>query len=143
MVATAPGRTAARYTICRDPWWVPLLVLFGATRKRSYVAVDDEWVEVRFGFFWRRFPRAHVVGARTVRRGGGYDIGWHTNLLGAVMINGSLKGLVELRLGPPERFRLLFVPVRCSRLYLSLEDPGGFLRALTEGGRLSRLIALS
>jgi hypothetical protein len=142
MVATIPGRTAVRYTIRRDPWWVPLLVLFGATRQRSYVAVDDEWIRVRFGFFAMRVPRAHVLGARGVRGHWLSGIGWHTNFVSALVVNGSLAGMVELRLAPPQHIRLLIVPVRCSRLYLSLEDPGGFLRSLAEGGSLNRLGAL-
>ncbi len=142
MVATTPGRTAARYTIRRDPWWAPLLVLFGATRKRSYVVLDDEWVRVRFGFFALRVPRAHVVGARRVRGYWLYGIGWHTNLVSALMLNGSLAGMVELRLAPPQHLRLLIIPVRCSRLYLSLEDPGGFLRVLAARDHTQQSVTL-
>ncbi len=142
MAAPTPRRLAARFAIRRDPWWVPLLVLFGATRRRSYVVVDDEWVRVRFGFFAMRFPRERIVSARSVQGGWGYGIGWHTNFVSALILNGSLAGLVELRLTPPEHRRLLLLPVRCSRLYVSLEQPDAFLRVLAEGGGLHRLVAL-
>ena len=55
----------------------------------------------------------------------------HTNIVSTLAINGSLAGMVELRLEPPQTLRVL-LPVRCSRLYLSLEDREGFLRALSQ-----------
>lgn len=117
-----------------DPWWRPLLAVFGVRSQRAYVAVDERDVTVCLGFFRHRFPRAHVVGAELVqahwlvRLGAG--IGWHTNFSEGLIVNGSLGGLVELRLAPPERLRLLLIPLRCTRLWVSMVDPDALIRAL-------------
>ena len=70
------------------------------------------------------------MGARRVDGRWTYGIGWHTNFTRALIVNGSLDGLIELSFDPPERARLLGIPIRCSRLYVSLADPADFLRAL-------------
>jgi hypothetical protein len=126
-----------RFAIRRDPWWIPLLVLMGATREQSYVSVDDQWLYVRFGFFSQRFARARVAGARSTAGHWLYGIGWHTDFVRSLILNGSLAGLVEIRLEPPKHLWLLLVPVRCSHLYISLEDPDAFLRALGQGAPLA------
>jgi hypothetical protein len=120
-----------RYAIRIDPWWQPLLLPLGVWRTAAYVAVDATSVRVRFGLFRFDLERARIAGARPVAGAGlwGMGIGVHTNFVNALAVNGSLAGVVELRLEPPQRVRVLF-PVRCSRLYLSLEDPEDFLRAL-------------
>jgi hypothetical protein len=113
-----------------DTWHRPLLALFGVRRDRAYVALDDDGIYVRFGFWRHRFPRANLVGARNAGRVLRYGLGWHADFVGSLCINGSFDGMVELTFDPPERFRLLLLPGRCKRLYVSLEDPEGFLRAL-------------
>jgi hypothetical protein len=119
-----------QFAIRVDSWQWPLLALFGVQRDRSYVALDDEAVYVRFGFWRHRFPRAHLVGARNAGRVLRYGLGWHADFVGSLCVNGSFGGMLELTFDPPERFRLLGLPGRCKRLYVSLEDPEGFLRAL-------------
>jgi hypothetical protein len=130
----APGGSAAstagrRFGIRRSPFWRPLLILFGATAARSYVLVEEDSLEVRFGFFHHRFAREPIMAAHPTEGRWWYGIGWHTDLVHSLMLNGTLKGMVELELRPPELVWLLFLPIRCSRLYLSLEDPEGFVRA--------------
>jgi hypothetical protein len=125
------GRASRRFAIRRGPFWRPLLVLFGATASRSYVLVEEDFVEVRFGFFHRRFARDRIVAVRQTEARWWYGVGWHTYLVHSLILNGSLRGMVELELRPPELVWLLFIPVRCSRLHVSLEDPEGFVRAVT------------
>jgi hypothetical protein len=88
-----------------------VLALFGVRPGRSYVAVDGETVEVRFGFYNHRLRRDNVVAAGRVRRSGLYrlaaGIGWHSDFVDSLVVNGSLGGLVELQLATPERGRLL------------------------------------
>jgi hypothetical protein len=121
-----------RYAIRIDPWWLPLLLPLGVWRTAAYVEVDATGVRVRFGLFHFALERSRIVGARPVAGAGlwGMGIGVHTNFVNALAVNGSLAGVVELWLEPPQRLRVLLVPVRYSRLYLSLEDPEAFLRAL-------------
>jgi hypothetical protein len=124
-----------RFAMRLDPWWQPFLWLVGVLPRTAYVALEGDTVRVGFGLFRYRFPRASVVAARRV--GGAklwaMGIGVHGNLVNALAINGSLDGLVELRLAPPRTFWVLFIPMRVSRLYLSLEEPDAFLRALGAG----------
>src|SRR5688572_22222105 len=129
--AKRASRASRRFAIRRSPFWRPLLVLFGATASRSYVLVEEDFVEVRFGFFHRRFARDRIVAVRQTEARWWYGVGWHTDLVHSLILNGSLKGMVELEVRPPELVWLLFIPVRCSRLQVSLEDPEGFVRAVT------------
>jgi hypothetical protein len=113
-----------------DTWWLPVLALLGATRGRSYVAIEPTWVHVRFGIFRFDVERRRVVSARTIRGNWLAGIGVHTNLVSGLIVNGSLDGLVELDLEPPQTFWLLFLRLRCRQLYVSLEQPDAFLAAL-------------
>ena len=119
-----------RFPIRVDPWWYPLLALFGVSSPRAYVAVEDDVVAVRFGFYKHRLRRDNVVAAGPVRRGWWYrvaaGIGWHTDFATSLAVNGSLAGLVELQLATPERGRLLGIPMRFTRLWISLEQPRRF-----------------
>lgn len=111
-------------------WQRPLLALFGVRRDQSYVVLDGDGIAVRFGFWRHRFPRAHLVSARNAGRVLRYGLGWHADFVSSLCINGSFGGMVELTFDPAERVRLLRLPCRCKRLYVSLEDPDGFLSAL-------------
>ncbi|HZR99835.1 MAG TPA: hypothetical protein VFE37_14075 [Chloroflexota bacterium] len=121
-----------RFAIRVDPWWRPVLWVVGVVPSTAYVALDGDVVRVRFGFFRYSFPRASVVGARRVGSANllTMGVGIHGNLVSALAINGSLSGIVEVRLAPPRRFWVLGIPMRVSRLFLSLKDPEGFVRAL-------------
>ena len=119
-----------RFPIRIDPWWQPLLALFGATRSRSYVEMENDRLAVRFGLFRYRVDRGRVADAQQVKGRWWIGIGCHTDILRWLAINGSLNGMVELRIQPAQWLWLLFIPVHCSQLYVSLEDPDAFLRAL-------------
>jgi hypothetical protein len=121
-----------RFAIRLDPVWQPVLWLVGVFPATAYVALDGNTVRVRFGFFRYSFPRASVAAARQVGSANLFKIGVgiHGNLVSGLAINGSLHGLVELRLAPPRRFWVLFIPMRVNRLVISLKDPEGLVRAL-------------
>lgn len=119
-----------RFSIHVDLWVRPLLAIFGVRSSRAYVSIEDDAVLVRFGFWEHRFPLAHVVGARRVRGNLLWGIGWHADFRRRLIVNGSLAGLVELQLAPPEPFRLIGIPGRCTYLVLSVQDPAALLQAL-------------
>jgi hypothetical protein len=127
------GSEASTFTIRVDRWWWPLLFIGGVLPGRSrYVALGDGVVRVRLGWLQTSFPRAHVVAARRVIGDWRWSIGWHVVFVGtkALIVNGSWSGMVELQLEPPLVSRSLLVPVRCSCVRISLDDPDAFLAAL-------------
>lgn len=126
-------RTAVRFLIRVDPWWWPLLAISGIfPSSPRYVALEDRVVRVRLGWLETRFPRAHVVAAQRVPGDWRWSIGWHLVFVGtkALIVNGSWRGMVELRLDPPLVSRSLLLPIRCTCVRVSFEQPDAFLAAL-------------
>jgi hypothetical protein len=112
-------------------WFLPLAWLTGMWPSRSFVRVADGGVDVAMGWAFRaRFPAAAVVVVRATRgpRWGG--VGVH-GFGGTWVVNGSLHGVVELHLRNPARARVLGVPVRLRRLFVSVTDPTALVSALT------------
>ena len=120
------------FAIRVDPWWWPVLIIIGVLPSSPrYVALEDRLVRVRLGWLETRFPRAHIVAAQRVQGDWRWSIGWHVVPVGtkALIVNGSWAGMVELRLEPPLA-RSLLVPLICSCVRFSLEEPDAFLEAL-------------
>jgi hypothetical protein len=134
MRAETTASEATRFSIRRDPWWVPLLVLYGATSGRSYVELADDRLVARFGWlFHRSFPLIDIEGARPRSWPLLYGIGWRSNLFGVIGIIGSRSNVVEVRFKRRQRMWLL-LPVSVNRLAVSLENPEAFLEALARAG---------
>lgn len=130
---TTPSE-AMRFPIRRDPWWVPLLLLFGATPGRSYVELDDDRLVARFGWlFHHSFPLIDIEGARPRSWPLLYGIGWKSNLIGVIGLTGSYRSVVEVRLRR-RRWIWMLLPLPINRLAVSLEDPKAFLEALARAG---------
>lgn len=120
-----------RYPMRLDPPWRPLLALFGGTPGRSFVELTPKTVRFRFGWaFDRTLAHAEIAGAQRVRWPLWWGIGWRLAPGGTVGLIGSRRGVVAVRLRHPRWMRLLFIPWRCHRICVSLEDPDGFVRAL-------------
>ena len=105
------------------------LALCGLTRRGSWVALDDEGIDVRMGWAFRmRGSRAAV---RTAARDHGLllDRGVH-GWFGRWNVAASSRGLVRITFDPPVRARTGPFPVRVRRLRVSLEEPEAFLEAL-------------
>jgi hypothetical protein len=123
-----------RFPIRRDPWWAPLLLLFGATPGRSYVELAEDRLVARFGWlFHYSFPLTDIEGARPRSWLLLYGIGWRSNLFGVIGLIGSRGNVVEVRLRQ-RRWVWMLLPLPCNRLAVSLEDPQAFLEALGKVG---------
>jgi hypothetical protein len=125
---------AQRFPIRRSLIWRPLLILFGGSRARSFVAIEDRALHLRFGWlFDETVPIAEVVEAVPAPWPLLGGIGWRTDLAGRVGLIGSTEGVVRLRLSPRRPVR---VPFRapCELLFVSLEQPLVFLEALAQAG---------
>jgi hypothetical protein len=96
----------------------------------SGLRLDSDAVTIAMGWAFRaRIPVDQVRDATTatVPVVGGWGVhGWG----GRWLVNGSLGGIVRLRIEPPVLSRAVGVPVRLRTLWVSLEDPEGFLAEL-------------
>lgn len=105
------------------------LPFLGLTRATSYVDVHDDRLDVRMGWAFRASaPRTAVAAAARSRRFV-LDRGVH-GWFGRWLVNGAGDGLVRLDLDPAPRAWAGPLPVRLRVLWVSLEDPDGFLGAL-------------
>ncbi len=108
-----------------------LLGLLGMGRRFSYVELDGDLIRVRMGWgFSGQMHRRAVVETERLDRYIWYGYGAHSLGRKRWLINGSGHNVVRIRFDPLERGRTLGVPVRVRELWISLEDPDGFLAAI-------------
>ncbi|MEW6154975.1 MAG: hypothetical protein AB1673_13465 [Actinomycetota bacterium] len=121
--------TTTRYPIRFHPFHAVLMGALGMGRRVSWVEVTDDRVEVRMGIGFRAtVPRASIVGAA---RHGRVWTAWGVHgWSGHWIVNGSGLGVVEVRIDPRARARVLGVKVTLRKLWVSLDDPDGFLAAI-------------
>lgn len=124
--------TAHEFAISYGRAFEPLATLTGTGSRHAGVELDEDTLRVRMGWAFRAdVPRASIASAargEDVRMTRGVH-GWR----GDWLVNGDGKGIVELRLEPPTRATTGGIPIRLERLRVSLEDPDGFLAAITAG----------
>lgn len=114
---------------CTNPLHTVVRAVSGALGEDDGVEVDGEVLRIRFGYaFSATVPVASVTATPydgvVLSRG---VHGWR----GDWLVNTTGSDLVELRLDPPQRAKVLGVPVRLTRLRLSLADPEAFLAVLS------------
>lgn len=107
------------------------MIPFGVTGRRAYVQLEEGELRVRFGpMFDERIPVKKIEAAETARWPRWAGVGPRANLRGAVGLVGSYSNVVKLTFKEPIDVHLYVAPVKCSRLYLSLEHPVAFLKAI-------------
>jgi hypothetical protein len=107
----------------------PLLSVLGLGPRFSRIEVNDDVVQVQFGWGFRAdVPISSISNLRPEPgRVGGIGIhGWR----GTWLVNGSALGLVGFDVEPAGSAHVLGAVVRLRHLRMSLEDPGGFLQRL-------------
>ena len=117
-----------RFQMSRSSWAGPLLSVFGGTRTHSWVDVQAEAVEFRFGYFGLTVPRANIVAVEPYE-GRVWSWGWRTDFVRRLALLSSTGGVVRLTLKEPQFAWLFFMPVRFCEVLVSLEDVQGFLVA--------------
>jgi hypothetical protein len=121
---------AKQYAIRVDPAFRGLFAALGAGAQHDVVELEGTTIRVRLGWLFKAsIPRAAVVTAQhhADMSGGWGAHGWR----GRWLVNGSSAGIVELDLEPRQRAWLLGIwPLTLRVLYMSLEDPDGFLAAI-------------
>jgi hypothetical protein len=110
----------------------PLLSALGMGPAFSRIELRAERLLVRMGWaFSADVPRS-AIGAVTPSDGpvGGIGVhGWR----GSWLVNGSMRGLVSISLKPPQRARVMGVPVRLRTLILSVDERDALIAALGVG----------
>jgi hypothetical protein len=121
--------TRRRVPIRFERWYRVLssaLLLFPSD---SYVEIGEREVECRMGWSFRaRFPRAAVASTRRYERWplsrGVHGFG------GRWLVNGSGDRILAIVLEPPQRCRILGVPLELRELLVSVDDPDALAEAL-------------
>ena len=125
------------FRIKRSGWARPLLVLFTATESRSTVEITATGVHARFGWYRIEIPYDAIRSLQGANWPWYAGIGWRTNFRSVIGLIGAYDGVVEIVVDPPVRTRLLGIPFRVQRFYVSLDEPDRFVQALEQ--RLKRL----
>jgi hypothetical protein len=111
----------------------PFMRVFGAGPSVSYVDLEVDAFEVRMGpWFKERFPLAEVSALAPSEWPWWGGLGVKTAPRKGIGVVGSSEGVVNVQFKTPQPVRLLMVPVKCAQLWMSFEDPDGFLRAMSD-----------
>ena len=109
----------------------PVLHTFGVRPETSYFEIEGGKLEVRMGiWFHESFALDNVarIAPSDWPWWGGLGVKLHHHGVGVV---GSTEGVVNVQL-EVEQDVCAVVKVKCSQLWLSVEDQEGFLRVLAE-----------
>ena len=107
----------------------PLLSVVGAGPAFSRVDIDGDILRVRMGWTFRAdIPLSSVKGAKPFSGlAGGIGVhGWR----GTWLVNGGIRGIVEIAVDPPARARVLGFPAKVRVLQVSVESPEELIAAL-------------
>jgi len=107
-----------------------LMKVLGVGPGRGYVIVTPDDLIVKMGWsFSGAIPRSRITSAEESTKPGGYGWGVH-GWNGKWVVNGSDSGIVKIEIDPATTVRTLIFPINPHVLYISFEDPTGFLAAL-------------
>lgn len=119
-----------RYAIRRSALLRPLAFAFGGTKGQSFVDVEDGALRLRFGpLFDETLPLDAIDGVEAADWPLLGGLGWRTNFVDTLGLVGSYDGVVRIRLKERVPVRML-LPLKVDRVYVSLEDPTGFVAEL-------------
>jgi hypothetical protein len=107
------------------------LIPFGVSSRRAYAQVHDGKLHVRFGpMFDEQIAVENIEEAAEARWPRWAGVGLRTNFRGTVGLISSYGKIVKLTFKEPIDVHLFVVPFKCRSLYVSLEDPDAFLKAI-------------
>lgn len=118
-----------RYGVTR-----PLFSLLGAGPRFSGVSVDGDRLRVRMGWMFRaEVPLSSISGVKR-HRGFVGGIGVHGGR-GTWLVNGGIKGIVDIEIDPPAQARVLGVRARLKQLQVGVEEPEPLISVLSGSRR--------
>lgn len=105
----------------------PLLFPVRATGERAHARVGDGRVSVEFGVLFRgSFPIEQIEHVSRSSWAWWAGLGLRIGARGRCGVIGSLDGIVCIHFTQLQRVKIP-VPWRCRELYVSLQDPDGFI----------------
>jgi hypothetical protein len=112
----------------------PLFSILGAGPRFSKVTVDGDRLRVRMGWMFRaEFPLSSIT-----------EVKPHTGFVGGIgvhggrgwwLVNGGIKGIVDIDIDPPAQARVLGVRARLRQLQVGVEEPEELLAVLSGSRR--------
>jgi hypothetical protein len=118
-----------RYQISYNAPSKAILGVIGAGPGKAWVDVDAGAINAKLG--WAStvtIPRASIVSVARVERVPRWlGFGMHGTGFGTWALNGSHNGVVKLTFSEPASGKVLRFPIRPKAIYVSLEDPDGFI----------------
>jgi hypothetical protein len=123
------GSDTTRFPVRFERWYRVLSSALLLPPSESYVEVRDGEIECKMGWAFRaRFPRAAVAGTRRFERKP-LSRGVH-GFAGRWLVNGAGAPILAIDLVPPQRARVVGVPVRLRQLLVSVDDPDALAERL-------------
>jgi hypothetical protein len=111
----------------------PLFSVMGAGPRFSGVTVDGDMLRVRMGWMFRaEVPLSSITEVKP-HKGFVGGIGVHGGR-GWWLVNGGIKGIVDITIDPPAQARVLGVRARLKRLQVGVQSPEE-LQAVLSGSR--------
>lgn len=110
-----------------------VLTLLGAGPGKGHVDVSGDTVHAKLGWSGSiTMPRADIASVEEIDRiPWWFGVGMHGDFRGSWAINGASTGAVKITMRRPSSGRVLFVPVRATTVYVSLEEPERFVATLS------------
>ena len=112
----------------------PLLSVMGGGPRFSGVTVDGDMLRVRMGWMFRaEVPLSSITGVKP-----------HTGFVGGIgvhggrgwwLVNGGIKGIVDITIDPPASARVLGVRARLRELQVGVQSPEELMAVLSGSGR--------
>jgi hypothetical protein len=111
----------------------PLFSVMGAGPRFSGVTVDGDMLRVRMGWMFRAEVPLSAITEVKPHKGFVGGIGVHGGR-GWWLVNGGIKGIVDITVDPPAQARVLGVRARLKRLQVGVQSPEE-LQAVLSGSR--------
>jgi hypothetical protein len=130
---TIPATETVRFPIRFESWYAVLSSALLLLPSASYIEIRNGEVECRMGWaFLARFPCSVVTHAARLKKRP-LSRGVH-GFAGRWLVNGDADPIVALDLAPPQRARVLGLPVRLRQLLVSVDDPDAVAAHLKKSG---------
>ena len=112
-----------------ERWFLPIFAPLGLGPGQSDVRIEDGNLRVQMGWGFRGTIPLSSIKKAEPNNDKMYALGVH-GWRGRWLVNGSLKGMVELTIDPPVRAHVAGVPITLRTLWVSVTDPDALIAAV-------------